>query len=354
MGKFITKFVGTLFLLVASCFGQTQAPLLVNGATNPTAIPDNAAYSLVFRMLAAPLQTPTSTRIGLVGLTTPADVTALTNSMGSFATQAFSQQPPDQLALGQQYLSQLQVSMTATGIGQLQTFVQAQKSRAAEWGMFSKGCTGGVYTLYTYTYAFSDDYGDSNSDWDFYGDGIGVGTCNCSVTATGSSLTIDSNVTHGVVRGSTTYVEKIMANGGTSLFAGTGAITTEYFSYYFYTGCVGSVVVTWSIQNEFAYTKFANVGLRLGGGCQVVLGSPVCTYSVTPICTNTNSPDWRYPGGPIPDAWIRDYDFLAWRSVGVCTRVVFGSTHSTWLCINSVVGTIGTGDLTPGICTYNP
>lgn len=146
------------------------------------------------------------------------------------------------------------------------------------------------------------------------------------------------------------------ANGGTSQFADNGQIYSELFEYNYRDTCTGTQHIHWHVDEEFAYTKFVNNGLRNGGNCQSTMFGILCTWNVLPICTNTATPDYRYPGGPIPNAWIRDYSFPAWNSVGACTRVEFGNgTHTPWLCNNTILATLGTGNPTPSnVCTYNP
>ena len=112
---------------------------------------------------------------------------------------------------------------------------------------------------------------------------------------------------------------------------------------------------SWSTETETASTKFLNTGLHAGGGCVPNMFGEVCSWNVAPTCSNTSNPDYRFPGGPPPDAWIRDYDFEAWDSKAECLRLNFNGLHTPWMCQNLIVFTIGTSDTTPSnSCTYNP
>jgi hypothetical protein len=114
-------------------------------------------------------------------------------------------------------------------------------------------------------------------------------------------------------------------------------------------------VPKYTIEKEIAFTKYGNVATRATPPCRLVFGFWECTYTVVPICSNTNNPDYKYASGNFGDAWIRDYDFPAWNSVGFCSRVDFPTGHSTWLCVQgTAILTIGTGNLASGVCTYNP
>jgi hypothetical protein len=124
-------------------------------------------------------------------------------------------------------------------------------------------------------------------------------------------------------------------------------------------GIIGNFVAnlpTWKVEKEIAYTKYLNLGAKPGTECYVSeYGNITCTFIVTPICSNTANPDYKYLSGTFGDPWVRDYYYPAWRSVGVCARLVFNTGHTGWLCTQaSSLLTVGTGDLTDGVCTYNP
>ena len=349
-----------LFLVVLAftfpVFGL-DATMAVNGATNPSGITDDNAYASVFRMMGS-LKTKTTlaNKVALVNFSNPNDVIQFENNMQAFQTQSSSgtqQNPVDQIALARQYEGQLSNQLTSTGFNELLTFIRAKKVQMATWTLDPNFCPPGTVSTYFDTTAL--DYGDSNSSFEFYGDGYSTRSCSCGVFPTSAYLTYQTIQTNGTIQGMTATVTKVAANQATTPFADSGTIYQVTYHLGFFNSCTGyNININWTTQSELAYTKFANMGLRAGGGCVGSGPGLVCSWEVAPICSNTAAPDYKYPGGPPPDAWFRDYDFAAWRSVAACSRVVWGTGHSAWLCQNLVLLTIGTSDVSSGICSNNP
>lgn len=353
------KLLAICLLCCVSVFAQDiTAIMYVDGATNPSGISDVISYTSIFREMMANTKTTMSQKIAMMGFSDPADVSTFQTEMRNFEGQALGQTGPQQMTLASTYYTELQGSLTSQGLTEFQTYIANHKTHMALWSPSGNApnwiiCHPGIIS--TSYDGFPLDYGTPDSEWDYYGDSYVTNNCPCGINAVGSALTYLGVVTNGTTSGGNTWVSKDAPNGGTSPFAGTGVITTTTLTFRYNNACDGTnLSITWTIQDELAYTKFLNTGLNGNGACVTSGGGEVCTWNVRPICSNTAAPDYRYPGGPPPNAWIRDYYFAAWRSVGACIRVVFSNGHTPWLCQPVWPANLGTGDVSSGSCTYNP
>jgi hypothetical protein len=348
----IQMYILAVVMCCAPAFSQTMS---VNGALNPNGIPDENAYTSIFNEMTANTQISETDKIALIGFTEPSDASAFQSQMDAYRSQALGAQTgADLLALGNRFYGQVRNALTSDGWTQLQTFVDVKKSNMAMW-TYVGGCgTGTTTTLFD---VFFQNYGTTGSDSEFFGDGYDAGNCSCNYNPTGVSVSYNGIVTNGTVTRSQATVSKAVLNGATTEFSTTG-IEQPTFTFGFQNSCNGAVYhVGVTTQDEIAYTKFGNIGMLNGGSCVKDAGGfLVCSYAVVPLCSNTTSPDYKYPNMSGPPAYIRDYYYAAWRSVGACSRLIWGSPQhaTTWICGPIWPFNVGTGDVSSGVCSYHP
>lgn len=344
-----------LLLLTVSAVGQlTTATISVSGATNPGGISDNIAYAAVLRWAVSTQTAATmDQKVAQVNFSNPQDVTTVETNLAQFQAADSTNPNQDQVALAGTFAAQLAAQLTSTGLTEIQNFIGNAKYQINLWNLnLGNGC--GQSNLATFDYAQDLYYGTPQSAWDFYGDAYPATPCDCTLTPISSTLTYTTIVSNGTVKGSTETVTQTDANKATSQFADSGDIYSTTYKFV-YGSCNNQVVVVqYTKETEHAYTKFQNMGLSGTGGCVMSGGQEVCSWIVAPLCTvSTTPPDYKNPSLTIPPI-IRDYDFLAWRSVGECARLDWGKAHSTWTCVPIWPVNIGTANVSSATCTYNP
>jgi hypothetical protein len=351
------KFLSTIACILFSCccFAQIQLTIDINGATNPTGIPDANAYAGIFRQMAANTAMSLSAKVALIGFTSPADVQTFEGYVSSYSAAMQSQGSAfNDLTTASADEALLKTQLTSTGVSQLEAFVLLRKAKTITWSNSESNCEKGTISTFTDSYDLYYDETDETSDWEFYIDGFAAPTCGCTYQSQpgDSSITYDGVSVYGTKASSGEYVDYVMPNGFDTFGAGAGQIFQTLNSLRFSSSCDGILIADWHVETEIAYTKFANIGG--GTGCVLSGGGEVCTWYVSPICSNTTLPDYKYPNGDGPPAWIRDYDFPAWNSVGTCLRVDFTGGHSPWMCLPLWPANVFTQSVTPAVCSYNP
>ena len=241
MFKSIRMYLLVVILCCTAAFSQT---MYVNGATNPSGIPDENAYTSVFREMSA-TQTTTADKVALIGFTSSNDVSEFQTEMTAFGSESVSAQTgADLVTLGNRFEGQVRNALTPDGWAQLQTFVNNKKSNMALWSYDGSGsCNFGTMT--TLFDVFYQNFGTDSSDYELYGDGYDTGTCPCHMYPGSVSIYNNGTYTYGVYTKAGMVVTKIIPNSATAPYVGTGVITTEVFTYVFYNGCRGTAHISY-------------------------------------------------------------------------------------------------------------
>jgi hypothetical protein len=348
MKSTIFSLVIVLLLAVTSAFGQV---LLVDGSVNPGQIPDTLAYRYVFDYTQTATRASASAKEAMI-FTNQSDMVTFENLTAGFPAIKQQQSLATRDQLTAVMVSSLNQSLTPEGAAQLNSFVQEVKHGLKVYG----GDDGTPATGYSSGInIFAYDPGSWDSYWDAFGTFTG-GSYNgfCQNTPITSTMAYGGLFAQGVIDGLNMSATLDVNNTsivppGQSGEPGAGvvfAFTFKYSFVYWTHNCVEQYPITISLTTyeEIAYTKLIWTG-RPGTDCFVVGGRTVCSYPVNPLCYNTKNPDY------MPIGVNDDRSWPAWYSLASCNATTIdGST--VWFCIPLIA--VGTTNITPANCTYNP
>lgn len=350
MKSTIFSLVVVLLLAVTSAFGQV---LLVDGSVNPGQIPDALAYRQVINYTQTPTQLSAFAKEGTI-FTNQSDIVTFENVTASFPAVEQQQNRATRDSMTMAMVSQLLQSLTPTGAVQFSSFEQQFKSYMQIYG--GAGDDAGTQGYSTTFMVTANNVSYLDADWNTFISIEGSQYEFCSVNPVSTTITYQNVSANGTVQGlyssatltvpdqSTTLPTQLGEPGAGVVYEFTATFVTLFTSH----ECVPTPPILLSLTlhtyEEIAYTKVRNTN-GAKSGCYVVGGREVCSYPVNPLCINTPNPDYNPVGVNDSESWP------AWYTLGACSSSTFGGTN-VWLCIPTIA--IGTTNLTPANCTYNP
>lgn len=125
------------FALCAMCSAQNKTQLMIDGSRYPSQLPDRLAYRMVLiRMQHDDTHASLDHKVSKIGFSSADDAVVFKNVVREFSRdfQAIRDFRVNRDPLVQQYRDQLGRVLTTQGLRELDTFVQAEKSKMKVYG----------------------------------------------------------------------------------------------------------------------------------------------------------------------------------------------------------------------------